>query len=255
MTRLALILIALATCSVSFASTYTSAIAEHADRNRGGDSQTGRGESNAAVYEQWGLSEAEWNRYQLIMQGPLGYRNPGLEPPLALAHAAQSESETRRYLRIYIETTKQIWDRGKEMEVFHREELFSMYPQLYPLERDKIYQSDEVIRPGDRFLFLVNSSCTSCQKTASSLLSATKTFPNGFDIYVQDAAGDEEVVNWAMSAFTPADMQDDRITLNARNQYLAPYLGSGENWKLYIRRGDRLFPANAFDVLSGRSGP
>lgn len=201
-------------------------------------------------YTLWGLNESEWHTYQKIMQGPLGYRNPSLEPPLALAHAAQSEEETRRYLRIFIETTDAIWERGKVLEALHREERFRMYPNVLPMDQDILYQDENTVRAGDRFLFITRASCTTCQQTASTLVTATKVFDNSFDIFVQDASTDEQLVEWASATLKPHQLEDGRVTLNASDPYLSDHLPTGRNWAFYVRRGDRLFPANAFEALT-----
>lgn len=232
------------------ASDYSSAQQAPAGRSTSGGTEVDFQPSPAEIYEQFELTPDEWATYQRLMKGPLGVKNPSISPLLALAHAADSEEEARRYLRIQIRLDKHVWDRGKQVASLHREEFSNLYPDLLPLDRSKLYASDDRVQPGDRFILTVNSACTNCNKLVSQFVDKTAVFPsNAFDIFVQDAFTDDQVVEWAKLALRPTQFDDGRVTLNAHNPHLAQSVPSTDKVNLLVRRGNRLFPVPQFQLL------
>ena len=57
--------------------------------------------------DMFGLTLKEWQRFQEIMQGPQGKKNPDIDPVMALGIYARTDSERQRYAELAVQNDYQ----------------------------------------------------------------------------------------------------------------------------------------------------
>ena len=76
----------------------------------------------------WGLSEAEFRRYQRLMAGQRGQWSPGLDPIAALGVSTDSEVERRRFAELFVKTE---FERTRK-EIAFQVAVDQAWQRLYP---------------------------------------------------------------------------------------------------------------------------
>ena len=207
---------------------------------------------DARMYKQFELTEKDWDTFQIIKKGPLGYKNPDIEPLLALAMFAKSKAEEERFLALFAKQQKYIWDRGKYIEKKYSEVYKRLYPGEMPIDQSKIYTDPDAVHPKDRFILAVNRSCGECIDEAQSFISTSAVFPrNGIDIYVQDAKSEKEVVEWAKRVIPISELEQRDITINMPSNDIKNIL-SDSDISIVVRRDDRIIAINSLELMLGR---
>ncbi len=169
---------------------------------------------------QWGLDEAEWQRYLTLIQGIRGsISQPNLSPLEVLGIHAETDGERRDYA-------------GRLAKVMHDDaERVLAFARVYQEEANKLNPNPALIdkallelgtvqknslQNGDRLLYFTRiSHCPVCKYQLSALMKATQTAPVQLDIYVVDAKSDGAIRAWAEQQ--PLDhtrMKNKTLTLN-----------------------------------------
>lgn len=171
----------------------------------------------ATLAGEWGLTEAEFLRYQQLMQGPRGLYSPGLDPLTALGVEARSDEERRRYAELQVQAERQRV--GKELA----------YQRAYDEANARLYPGQKTIelasqgtpellgrRPSkletQRLAVFVEDDCTACIARVRELQGQRRSF----DLYFVGSDGDDERIRrWATAAdIEPQQVRSRRITLN-----------------------------------------
>jgi integrating conjugative element protein (TIGR03759 family) len=162
----------------------------------------------------WGLGTVEWERFQQLMQGPLGVYSPNLDPLSALGIEAKTEQERTRYaeLQVQMETvrfTKLLAYQNAYDQAYKR-----LYPDMLPVNlvgsETKPLASPASSR--GRLAVFVTHDCKGCVEQVKQLQSDNQPF----DIYlVGTRLNDDGIRAWALKAGISTDKVHSRqITLN-----------------------------------------
>lgn len=163
--------------------------------------------------QQWGLQPQEWQRYQELMDGPLGIYSPGLDPLTALGISARDEVERRRYAEIQVKAETQRVERELAYQQAYDEAFRRLYPDLLPLgsgsdSRTGVTQTTSL----QRLAVFVREACLPCEDKVRQLQQAG----TAFDLYLVDSGQDDALIRrWATKVgIEPQKVFSRTITLN-----------------------------------------
>ena len=173
----------------------------------------------------WGLSEAEWQRYQTLRQGIRGSLSPAtLSPIEVLGIHARDDEERRRYAQRWVEL---LYEDTERILAFQREYQAAWqrrYPELRLFSDLPPRTTVARVESTDRVLFFTRPNCTQCTALLTRLLKALRNQRiAGLDIYLLGVTHDDQAVrDWATAqGIDPALVHAHTITLNHDNGTLA----------------------------------
>jgi len=172
----------------------------------------------------WGLTAAEWERFEALKQQPRGYWSPGLDPLTALGMEASTEAERQRYAELQVKLEVARVERELAYQRAYNAAFARLYPNLLPVQDlSKSTSFSELLRKGtsaglmlpateERYRLFVKENCANCVKQAAMLQRLGKSF----DIYMLGTGGDDQRVRrFATEAsLREADVKAKKITLN-----------------------------------------
>ncbi|WP_017941442.1 MULTISPECIES: TIGR03759 family integrating conjugative element protein [unclassified Thioalkalivibrio] len=211
-------------------------------------------ETAPARTQHWDLSDAEWERYDAIMEGPRGLWSPDLDPIWVLGIHAETERERRYYAELAVEQER---DRVTG-ELAFQHAYDAAWDRLYP-DRVLIEPRDrsgsatgatprmsepstptlDDLRADDRVVLVAARDCNRC---GDILERAVERLQDGaqwrLDVFLTDTDADQEVRRWAAENAVPIDLvRAGRITLNHDDGTLADHdtpsllRQSGQRWQ------------------------
>lgn len=195
---------------------------------------------------QWGLSQQEWLRYKMLMQGIRGRLSPNISPIEALGIHAQSGTERRRYAELWAKTLREDTERVLAFQHAYDDAWRRLYGNepLIDLSQLPRRRQAALLQPDDRVLLFAASGCAACGPVLDALLEKIKRTPKlGLDIYLVDSGHDDGKVRaWAKEhAIPPEWVRNRTVTLNHDNGTLARLSGfTGTVPYLARRRGAQL---------------
>jgi integrating conjugative element protein (TIGR03759 family) len=208
--------------------------------------------SEAARAELWGLTETEWRRYRILMQGIRGSISPPtLSPIEVLGIHARDEAERRRYAEAWVQAMREDVARVLAFQRAYDEAGRRLYPGQLLIDPSKVPRPESKtpdLQPDDRLLFFTRTDCAGCDVLLARSLRQLDRIA-GIDLYLVGLKpGDEPAVrDWAAEH----DIQPDwvsrrRVTLNFDGGTL-DRLGHGEAELPLVmrRRGDEITPLAA----------
>ena len=163
--------------------------------------------------QQWNIQPEEWQRYQKLMEGPLGIYSPGLDPLTALGISARNDSERRRYAELQVIAETQRVERELAYQRAYDDAFKRMYPKLLPVNFGSSSQSAVAIPTGSgRLAVFIKDNCKPCDAEVQQLQKAGAAF----DIYMVDSNNDDAAIRkWATQAsIDPQKVLARTITLN-----------------------------------------
>ena len=164
----------------------------------------------------WGLQAEEWQRYQTLMNGPLGIYSPGLDPLTALGIEARNDAERRRYAERQVQAESLRVAKELAYQQAYDEAFKRLYPNLLPvvgLDGGQNSSTGMAYVEGDgRLAVFVQENCPACIDRVQKLQAAGQSF----DIYVVGSNADDATVRrWATRAgIDPEKVRSRAITLN-----------------------------------------
>ena len=180
-------------------------------------SNTEKQQTDALTIEkasQWGLQNAEWQRYQQLMQGPLGTYSPNIDPLTALGIEARTDEERTRYaeLQVQMETariTKLLAYQNTYDAAYKR-----LYPDMLPVNLVGAQAAPQMspAKNTDRLAVFVAMNCPGCEVQVKAL----QRDGQPFDLYLVGSKGsDDSLRSWALKAgIKPDKVRSQQITLN-----------------------------------------
>jgi len=177
---------------------------------------TGQVDAGETGREAWGLSEADWESYQVLMKGPSGLWYPRLAPAMVLGINARTEAERRRYARMVWEQEKARLDAllafNRAYQDIARSDRsrpgFSFFDAL-ALPQSPVLQPRAAV--AGRISAFVTPDCPECERQIRELTALGRPF----DVYVVGAGSDRDIRIWAQRAGIPVERVVSRaITLN-----------------------------------------
>lgn len=164
--------------------------------------------------QQWNLQPDEWQRYQELMDGPLGIYSPNLDPLTALGISARSAEERRRYAELQVRAEIQRVERELAYQRAYDEAFKRLYPNLLPVDFGASSQpAMSAIPSGNgRTAVFVRDNCVACDTKVLEL----QTTGTAFDIYMVGSQDDDTAIRrWATKiGIDPQKVFSRAITLN-----------------------------------------
>ena len=187
-------------------------------------------DSERAQSRQWGLNEADWQRYKTLMQGIRGRLSPNISPIEALGIHARTDDERRRYAEMWANALREDTERVLAFQQAYDDAWKRLYGNepLIDLSRLPQRQAATLLQPGDRILFFAASSCAACAPALEILLAKVQRTPRlGLDVYLVDSGNDDGRVRaWAKEHGIPPELVRNRtVTLNHDSGALARLSG------------------------------
>lgn len=203
----------------------------------------------------WGLTETEWQRYKLLMQGIRGSISPPTISPIeVLGIHARDEDERRRYAELWARAMREDVDRILAFQRAYDEAGKRLYPneQLIDVSRLPAHSSNtNALSPSDRVLFFTRPDCPACDALLGKLLKRIDEVA-GIDLYIAGVkTGDDQAVRtWAIGhGIDPAWVRNRRVTLNHEAGVLKRLTeGKGEIPYLLRRRGEDVSALRASEL-------
>jgi integrating conjugative element protein (TIGR03759 family) len=183
--------------------------------------------------QQFNVTEDEWKKYLVIMDGEGQYHWNNVDPLVVLGIYAEDADERRRYARKVAEREYEL----QSMFIAFNRDYMQAFDDLYgdekiidlssvPLFRDRENQSathaDNNSSVGDRYVLFVSTKCRSCEPYFQSLRSNQK-IGTVIDVhFVGDSK--KEIGQWAKRLnIRPQDVSNGSITLNIDSGMYASY--------------------------------
>lgn len=158
----------------------------------------------------WGLKTEEWQRYQELMDGPLGIYSPGLDPLTALGIEARNDEERRYYAELQVQAESRRVEKELAYQLAYDEAWKRLYPALLPLS--DTMDTTTVLSSDGRLALFVKDNCPACDVQAKRLESSGQSF----DIYFVDSNNNDTLIRrWATRInIDPQKVLSRAITLN-----------------------------------------
>lgn len=170
----------------------------------------GSGLPEAQLAKAWGLRPEELNRFRSLMQGPLGFYSPSIDPLTALGIEAESESDQRRYADLQVQAEARRVEKLLAYQRAYDQAWQARFPGLLRVEL--VENTPVASSRSKRLALFVEANCLPCEHKAIRLqLSSTP-----FDLYLVGSGNDDEHIRrWARKAgIDPAQVKARQITLN-----------------------------------------
>jgi len=174
----------------------------------------------------WGLTAAEWERFEALKQQPRGYWSPGLDPLTALGMEAATEAERQRYAELQVKLEVARVERELAYQRAYNAAFARLYPDALLLQEPGQAQNNrftELLKNGvppglplpsaeGRYRLFVKEGCADCVQQARML----QILNEPFDLYMLGTGGDDHKVRrFATEAgIREADVKTKKITLN-----------------------------------------
>lgn len=181
----------------------------------------------------WSLDIKEYQRYQVLMEGPLGHWNPTIDPLLALGMFAETPIQQRRYAELYARQEFELTERTLRFQQAYRVAFQRLYPNIETVDRQllapyQLHQQQKVVardarrlakqqfKEGDRVMVFVPPRCDRCSPVISRLMGLVSgTLNVAIDLYVRNASDDAAVRAWAQAhQFDLSVLDENSVTLN-----------------------------------------
>lgn len=167
--------------------------------------------------QQWGLKAEEYQRYQELMDGPLGIYSPGLDPLTALGISARTEDERRYFAELQVVAEMGRVERELAYQRAYDEAFKRMLPDLLPVDFGLSPKSSPVsvmLSSNGRLAVFVRENCTPCEAKVKQL----QTAGTAFDLYFVGSKTDASIRKWATQVgIDPQKVVSKTITLNHDN--------------------------------------
>ena len=186
---------------------------------------TERLDSQVSSAEQWGLNDAEWQRYRSLMQGIRGSISAATLPPIeVLGIHARNNEERRRYAEQWAMMMREDAERILAFQHAYDEAQKRLFPNSLLIDSRALAtkeSSQDLVKnlswqPIDRVLFFTDTQCSTCDAVLERLVSQLEQFA-GIDLYLVDVAAGEEsrIREWAASKkINPTWVSEQKVTFN-----------------------------------------
>lgn len=171
---------------------------------------------NATKSQEWGLTQEEWQRYQTLMDGPLGIYSPNIDPLTALGISARNEKERRHYAELQVVAESARVSRELAYQRAYDEAFKRLYPDLLPVNFNQSLPYSPLINNNqtqhNRLTVFVEDNCNACEAKVREL----QAQGIAFDLYMVGSNEDDALIRrWATKVrIDPSKVFAREITLN-----------------------------------------
>ena len=176
--------------------------------------------SELARSRAWGLSETEWQRYKLLMQGIRGSISPSTISPIeVLGIHARNDDERRRYAEQWARIMREDVERILAFQRAYDAAGKRLYPNELMIDVGLLpdpKENDQKLNDDDRVLLFTRPDCASCDVLLSQLLKQIDRI-SGIDLYIAgfEPGDDLAIRRWAAEhGIKPDWVRTRRVTLN-----------------------------------------
>jgi len=188
-------------------------------------------ESTEVSARRWGLTVAEWQRYEEIMKGEGRFNWQNADPIMVLGLYAETDAERERYAERLAVQEHTLVKRLTTLNYAYLRAFQRLYGDEPLLDLDKFYAFYNMTPPsvntshndqnksalgaalGDRFVLFISPGCNGCDASFRTLRQA-QTFGTSLDVYFVGAS-DQEIMDWAKMMSVDPDLVKSRsVTLN-----------------------------------------
>ncbi|CAH6334656.1 TIGR03759 family integrating conjugative element protein [Pantoea agglomerans] len=163
--------------------------------------------------QQWGLSDSDWSRYQMLMKGDRGIMSPGLDPLTALGVETDNSTERRRLAELWV---KHEYQRTEKELAFQRDvnaAWLRLYPETLAVNMGANAAGIAHDTQGRLALFL-KENCSRCDARLAAVLADNRAV----DLYLVGIDSDDGLRAWAVKHNIPVEkVRSRQITLNHDN--------------------------------------
>lgn len=253
--RLASLTLALVLSVPAFAVEVSGTQVKESETNNSASNENTLTSSDRARSRLWELSETEWRRYKLLMQGIRGSISPSTISPIeVLGIHARDQDERRRYAEMWARAMREDVSRILAFQYAYDEAGKRLYPNEQLIDINRLPgRGDKTgsLQPGDRVLFFTRPDCPACDALLGKLLKRIDTVA-AIDIYIAGVqSGDDQAVrDWAAGhAIKPEWVRSRRVTLNHEAGVLERLTqGKGKIPYMLRRQGMDLSVLRASDI-------
>jgi integrating conjugative element protein (TIGR03759 family) len=168
--------------------------------------------------QEWGLSEAEWQRYHTLLQGIRGSLSPATLSPLeVLGIHARDDRERADYAQRWAQLMQEDTARILAFQLAYDQASAALNPSAPLIDLARLRsKSAGAVQTGDRLLLFVRlEDCARCEPRVAEALALQRTSGAKLDIFVVGDVTDEAIRAWATRLrIDPAAVRDRRLTLN-----------------------------------------
>ena len=167
----------------------------------------------------WGLSEAEFRRYQSLMAGQRGQWSPGLDPITVLGVSTESEAERRRFAELFVTTEFERTRKELAFQVAVDDAWRRLYPKTPRLSTSGLPQPAQTVGPfPQRAALILRLGSTTGRDRLIKLLQRDS---GQLDVHVVGARGSDTALrDWAADfPLLEQALTEGRATLNHGDQF------------------------------------
>ncbi|KHE02691.1 conjugal transfer protein [Pantoea stewartii] len=163
--------------------------------------------------QQWGLSDSDWSRYQMLMKGERGIMSPGLDPLTALGVETDNSAERRRLAELWVRHEYQ----RTEKELAFQRDVNAAWLRLYPETLAVNMGANAAGIAHDtqgRLALFLKENCSRCDARLAAVLADDRPV----DLYLVGIDSDDGLRAWAVKHNIPVEkVRSRQITLNHDN--------------------------------------
>ena len=192
----------------------------------------------------WSLTEAEWRRYQTLMQGIRGsVSSPNLSPIEVLGIHARDAAERREYAERWAAVMHEDAERILAFQRAYDEATQRLYPGQRLIDTARLSANGHLateLQSGDRLVVRVRLECPSCDALVQKAIDRLDDVA-GIDIQFVGAseAQGEQIRAWARAqGIAPEWVRARRMTLNTIGVAAATSQVDASLPEIYIQRGE-----------------
>ena len=169
-----------------------------------------KNQTHETLAQEWGLTEAEWIRYEALRQGERGVWSPDLDPITVLGIEAQNDAEQAHYAKLL---AKKMYERVEKEFLFQRA-YDKAFAELYPGQMP--FNIEPHISQGNgRVIYFTRlDNCEKCESDVNRILSHVDN-KTPIDIYFVGNITDNAIQQWAKKhRIDPQKVNQRLVTLN-----------------------------------------
>lgn len=164
--------------------------------------------------QQWGLRQEEFDRFQALMQGPLGTYSPNLDPLSALGIEARTDVERQRYALLQVDAEARRVEKLLAYQRAYDQAWKDRYPAMALVNQPPL-NSPVMTKTAERKSVFVQYDCPKCEQLVKQLQASGAAF----DLYlVADEHSDKRLRQWVQKVgIKPARIREGSISINHDN--------------------------------------
>lgn len=171
-------------------------------------------------WSEWGLTQADWARYEELKKGVRGIWSPNLDPLTILGVEARTDAERNRYAELLAKKEFERAEKEFSFQIAYSRAFERLYPNVLPFKTDSVSTTSAAV---GRIIYFTRIDCEKCSDNLAKLWSRAGNMP--VDIYIVDSMQDDtKIQRWAVKNKIDINKVKNRqVTLNHDSGYWLHY--------------------------------